>query len=167
MIRPALLASLFWLTAVSAHAHITLPPGGAPAGAMYTATFRVGHACKDASATTGITVRLPSGFALQDAQERAGWTLSVRDGEVSWQALTADTALPNAEKTVFVLRGKLPDAPTTLWFKVLQTCDRGSADWADIPDANRPGKPAYPAARLDVLPAAATPTSAATPSAQP
>jgi periplasmic copper chaperone A len=31
------------------HAHVTLPPGGATAGSVYTAAFRVGHACKDAA----------------------------------------------------------------------------------------------------------------------
>ena len=147
----------------AARAHITLPPGGAPTGTVYTATFRVGHACKDASSTTGITVRLPAGFTLLDAQERPGWQLKLDDGEVTWHAASPDKALPGSEKTIFVLRGELPDAPGTLWFKVLQTCDKGSTDWAQIPDPNQPVKPPFPAARLDVVPANAA--SPATPAA--
>jgi copper(I)-binding protein len=32
-----------------------------------------------------------------------------------------------------VVRGKLPASPGVLWFKVLQTCDNGSVDWAQVP----------------------------------
>ena len=38
----------------SAQAHVTLPPGGATAGSVYSASFRVGHACKGAASTTSI-----------------------------------------------------------------------------------------------------------------
>ncbi|WP_198971950.1 copper chaperone PCu(A)C [Xylophilus sp. ASV27] len=139
------------LCAGGASAHVTLPPGGATAGSDYEAAFRVGHACKDAQATTGITVRLPEGFTLAGAQPRAGWTLSTKAQEVSWTADSAQTALQGKEHGEFVLRGKLTDKPGTLWFKVLQSCDKGSADWAQIPAADTAQKPEFPAARLDVL----------------
>ena len=64
--------------ASSAFSHVTLAPGGAAAGSDYEAAFRVGHACKDANATTGLRIELPQGFALQDAQARPGWTLATR-----------------------------------------------------------------------------------------
>ena len=140
--------------AASAMAHITLPPGGAPAGADYEAAFRVGHACKDAKATTGVHVRLPKGFSLHDAQPRAGWKLDVQktgDGEVRWTADSASTALPGAERAEFIVRGKLTATPGPLYFKVLQACDNGSADWAQLPSGAPGEKPAFPAARLDVL----------------
>ena len=75
--------------ATPAFAHVTLPPGGAAAGSAYEAAFRVGHACKDATATTGITVRLPEGFTLTEAQPRAGWTLASSAREVRWTATRA------------------------------------------------------------------------------
>lgn len=152
-----LIAALASLCATGAHAHVTLPPGGATAGSTYPAAFRVGHACKDAASTTGIRVRLPEGFTLIDAQPRPGWTLSTGAREVSWTASSAQAALPKDDKATFNLRGRLADKPGTLWFKVLQTCDQGSADWAEIPAGGAAAAPAFPAARLDVLPAGVAP----------
>ncbi len=150
----ALAACAFAIAAGSAVAHITLPPGGAAAGADYDAAFRVGHACKDGKATNGVTVRLPKGFTLSDAQERKGWKLDVQktgDGQVRWTADTPATALPAAERAEFIVRGKLTATPGPLYFKVLQSCDNGSADWAELPTGAAGEKLALPAARLDVL----------------
>jgi copper(I)-binding protein len=61
--------------------------------------------------------------------------------------------LPGAERAEFIVRGKLTDKPGPLYFKVLQSCDVGSADWAQVPAAGSTEKLALPAARLDVLPA--------------
>ena len=126
----ALAATALLAVAGSATAHITLPPGGAAAGSDYEAAFRVGHACKDAKATTGVTVRLPKGFTLNDAQARKGWKLDVQkaagDGEVRWTADSPATALPGTERAEFILRGKLTATPGPLYFKVLQSCDNGA-----------------------------------------
>jgi len=138
-----------------AMAHITLPPGGAAAGSDYEAAFRVGHACKDAKATTGVTVRLPKGFALGDVPARPGWKIEVQkvgDGEVRWSADGSANALPAKERTEFIVRGKLTATPGPLYFKVLQSCDAGSADWAQLPTGAAGEKLDFPAARLDVLP---------------
>lgn len=152
----AVLSCVALAGAAAASAHVTLPPGGATVGSDYEAAFRVGHACQGARATTGIAVRLPKGFALADAQERKGWKLEVQkagDGEVRWTADSAQAALPSGERAEFVLRGKLPAAPGPLWFKVLQTCDTGSVDWANLPASGTSTAGVdNPAARLDVLP---------------
>jgi len=134
----------------AASAHVSLPPGGATAGDSYAAAFRVGHACTGARSTTGITVRIPEGFQVQKAEPRPGWTLATAPGSVTWRAESAQAALPATERAEFVVTGKLPAKPGTLWFKVLQSCDVGSADWAEVPAAPT-DKPAFPAARLDVL----------------
>jgi len=139
----------------SARAHVTLPPGGATAGSVYVAAFRVGHACKDAAATTALKVRVPDGFVPLEAPPRPGWTISVTSTEVSWTAATPAAALQANERTSFVVRGRLADKPGTLWFKVLQVCDKGSADWAEVPREG--SKPAFPAARLEVLPLGVAP----------
>ena len=153
------IAACILLTAAGgASAHVTLPPGGATAGSDYEAAFRVGHPCKDAKSTTGIAVRLPKGFGFTDAQARKGWKLDVQKaagdsgGEVRWTAENAQSALPAGERAEFVVRGKLPATPGVLWFKVLQTCDTGSADWAEIPATGTSTEGVEsPAARLDVL----------------
>ena len=140
----------------AAFAHVTLPRGGVTVGSDYDAAFRVGHACEGAKATTGLAVRLPKGFILSDAQARKGWKLDVQknagDGEVRWTAENPQTALPASERAEFVLRGKVPGTPGPLWFKVLQTCDVGQVDWAEVP---APGSSTAglktPAARLDVV----------------
>lgn len=143
--------------ATASFAHVTLPPGGATVGSDYSAAFRVGHACKGATATTGITVRLPKGFAFTDAQARNGWKLetpkrTAREREVRWTAESPQVALPGSEHAEFVLRGKLPTTPGPLWFKVLQTCDTGSADWAEVPaSGTSTAGLTNPAARLDVV----------------
>jgi len=146
----------------AASAHVTLPPGGATAGDSYAAAFRVGHACSGARSTTGVTVRIPEGFSVQQAEPRPGWTLLTSAGSVSWRADSPRSALPAAERAEFVVRGTLTTKPGPLWFKVLQSCDVGSADWAEVP-ATAADKPAFPAARLDVLAPACLRSTCATP----
>lgn len=146
------LAACAALCSTAALAHVTLPAGGAAAGSAYDAAFRVGHACTDAKATTALRVQLPEGFTLVQAQPRRGWTLAIAPREVSWKADSAQAALPATEQAEFIVRGKLTDKPGPLYFKVLQSCDVGSADWAQLPVAGSSAKLAFPAARLDVLP---------------
>jgi copper(I)-binding protein/uncharacterized protein YcnI len=137
--------------AAAAQAHVVLPAGGAAAGSRYAAAFKVGHACKGAKATTALSVRLPAGFRFEAAQPREGWTLKAGPREVTWTAATPQAALPGTSPDSFVVTGKLTGQPGTLWFRALQTCDVGAADWSAIPDAKDP-KPEYPAPHLDVLP---------------
>jgi copper(I)-binding protein/uncharacterized protein YcnI len=151
------LTSLLLLGATTAvQAHVTLPPGGATAGTLYPAAFRVGHACADATATTAIKVRVPAGFTIVEATPRPGWTLAVSTGEVAWTASSPQAALPAKERAQFVVRGRLPAEPGPLWFKVMQVCDKGQADWAQVPTGDA-DKPDFPAARLDVLPPGVAP----------
>lgn len=149
--RPAaLLAGA--LLAAPAFAHVALPPGGAVAGSTLNAAFRVGHACTGAQSTTALRVRIPAGFTVLEAQPREGWKLVRSAQEVRWEAERPAAALRDGDRTPFIIRGRVGDQPGTLWFPVLQSCDKGSADWAEIP-ASAGAQPAYPAVRLDVLPA--------------
>jgi copper(I)-binding protein len=154
--KPVAACAMLAIASTTAFAHVTLPRGGATVGSDYNAAFRVGHACEGAKATTGLAVRLPKGFVLSDAQARKGWKLDVQknagEGEVRWTAESPQTALPASERAEFVLRGKLPATPGPLWFKVLQTCDVGSIDWAEVPaSGNSTAGLKAPAARLDVV----------------
>ncbi|MDM0046983.1 copper chaperone PCu(A)C [Variovorax dokdonensis] len=149
-------ATVLVCAAAGASAHVTLARQTASAGSDFDAAFRVGHACKGAAATTGVTVRVPEGFTVLAPQPRAGWSVNTNGNEVSWKADSADKAVPSSEKTQFVLRGRVGAKPGTLWFKVLQTCDAGSANWAMVP-ASDADKPEFPAARLDVVTGAVAP----------
>ena len=97
-------------------------------------------------------MRLPAGFTLLAVDARAGWSFTAGDNTVSWSADKPEHGVAAKERAFFVLKGRLPDKPGTLWFKVLQTCDVGSEDWAEIPTEQGP-KPASPAAKLEVIPA--------------
>lgn len=122
--------------ASASFAHITLQDGAAAAGAGYRATLRVGHGC-DGSATTALRVTVPAGFNGAQPMPKAGWTVSTRTTEgvleISWIANGAANALPDAFYDEFVLRGTTPQAPGPLWFKVLQTCEKGVKEWAEVP----------------------------------
>ena len=140
--------------AAASFAHVVLPPGPAVAGSSYDAAFKVGHACKDARSTTGLTVRLPRGFVLQDVPARAGWKIDIDrsgSGTVRWTADSLAQALPADQKSEFLLRGTLPATPGPLYFQALQTCDVGSADWAQLPTGAAGEKLPFPAARLNVV----------------
>lgn len=148
ILRAALAGSVFVATAAAAH--ITLPPGGATAGSRYDAAFRVGHPCQGSASTNAVAVQLPEGFTLQSALPREGWALTTAGRTVTWKAERPQNALPQGERAEFIVRGQLTDKPGTLFFKVLQSCDQGAADWAQLP-ASPQDKPAFPAARLEVL----------------
>ena len=131
------------LAAPLAHAHITVAPATAPAGAYQTLVFKVGHGCAG-SATTGITVQLPEGVTAKP-MPKAAWTITTAPREIAWRG----GPLPDAYYDEFTLQAKLPDAPGRLAFKVGQQCEKGRVDWADVDPASK-----TPAPVLEVVPAA-------------
>jgi uncharacterized protein YcnI len=169
---PLLAGSLAIGFAIPAGAHVTLEQPQAAAGSSYKAVLRVGHACAGATSTTAITVNLPAGFAGAKPVPKAGWTTTVQRSPlaqpyeshgrrvteevtaVSWQATSPASALPGDFYDEFVVRGRLPATPGILWFKVLQTCDVGAADWAQVPASGASVKGlSLPAAPLEIVPA--------------
>ena len=163
-----------------AFSHIVLETKTAPAGSTYKAVFQVGHGCQG-SATTGLTVQIPTGFQGAKPYPKAGWTLTTKLGKlaqpydrhgkqvsddvtvVSWTAASPEAALQDAHFDEFMLRGKLPEAAGPLWFKVLQTCENGRNDWSEIPATGASLKTVKsPAVLLEVIgrETAAVPASA-------
>lgn len=135
------IAALF--AAPLAHAHITVAPATAPAGAHQTLVFKVGHGCAG-SATTGITVQLPEGVTAKP-MPKPGWIITLAPREINWRG----GPLPDAYYDEFTLQAKLPEAPGRLVFKVGQQCEKGRVDWADVAPESK-----TPAPVLEVLPAA-------------
>lgn len=166
--RIATHALLVCSTAAFSHAVLDQPV--ALAGTGYTAALRIGHGCQG-SPTTAVKVFIPAGFRGAKPQPKPGWTLATRieklakpyDShgrsiaedvtEIVWTAASKDSALPDAHFDEFVLRGSLPAEPGPMWFKVLQTCEKGSWEWTEIPASgtSTQGLKA-PAALLDILP---------------
>lgn len=155
--------------ASASFAHITLQDGAAAAGAGYRAALRVGHGC-EGTATTALRVIIPAGFNAAQPMPKAGWSVTtqvgklpvpyesrgtrVTDGvlEISWVANGAANALPDAYYDEFVLHGTTPTTPGPLWFKVVQTCEKGAIEWTDVPASGTSTKGLKsPAALLEVL----------------
>jgi uncharacterized protein YcnI len=163
----ALLGISICLGPVPAKAHVTLERSEAAAGTPYKIVLRVPHGC-DGSATTKIDVRLPEGMIGAKPMPKAGWQIEIRNGayareysfyhgmtlkegarEISWAGKLPDEYYDEFVIAAFVAKEL---APGPLYFLVKQTCEKGEADWTEIPAA---GQDAYslkfPAPVLNVI----------------
>lgn len=160
------------LLAGPASAHVVLQDQAAAPGATYRAAFQIGHGC-DGSPTTGIRVLIPEGFVATKPMPKPGWSVVAKVArlakpytlhgqtmaedvvEVTWTANSKDNALPDALFDEFVLRGTTPKQAGPLWFKVLQTCEKGQTDWAQVPAQGSSTRGLQsPAALLEIIGAA-------------
>ncbi len=155
--------------ATASFSHVVLADQAALAATSYRATFRVGHGC-EGSPITALRVTLPNGFMGAKPMPKTGWALAIKSAklanpyvshgktitddvtEISWTAVSPEHWLADAHYDEFVLHGGLPQAHGPLWFKVLQTCEKGRIDWAQTPDAGTSTQGLkYPAALLEVI----------------
>jgi uncharacterized protein YcnI len=155
--------------ATIAFAHITLENQPAPVGASYKAVLRVPHGC-DGSATVAIKVRIPDGFIEVKPMPKPGWKLDVVRGKYQKPASMRGTSvtegvtevdwsggkLPDAYYDEFVITGFIgDDAPAgqTMYFPIVQECEKGTNRWIEIPSAGgAQGEAAEPAAGLKLMP---------------
>ncbi len=170
MNRQLTLAAAFVTFCVPAQAHITLEQGEAPVGAPYKAVLKVPHGCAG-SPTTAVRVRIPEGVIAVKPMPKHGWTISISRGayaktyayfhnarlsegvvEVGWSG----GSLPDEHYDEFVFQAFLASdltPGTTLYFPVVQECERGVHRWIDVP---ADGKSAHdleePAPGLKLLP---------------
>ena len=116
-----------------AGAHVLLKPKEARAGSDAEIAFIVPHGC-DGSATTGLRVRIPDGVVGVKPQAKSGWTLDTKAGEVAWTG----GRLPDKVNETFGLQVTLPDTPgATLYFPVVQECEKGIHRWIEIPSVQQ------------------------------
>lgn len=170
----ALALAIFALSSTCS-AHIVLDQRSAPASSYYRGLFKVGHGC-DGAATTSIAVRIPEGVRNVKPQPKVGWTLerkleklatpytshgkevTERVSEIVWRG----GPLADEHYDEFIVQMQLPESPGALWFKVLQRCEKGETDWAEIPAQGLSTRGLKsPAALLEVTPNAPTATRAA------
>lgn len=156
--------------ATTVSAHIVLDEPAALANTSYRAAFRVGHGC-EGSPTTAFSVQIPAGFRGARPMPKPGWTLatirtklerpyqdhgrSVTEdvSEITWTAASREAALPDAHYDEFVMRGGLGDQAGPMWFKVVQTCEKGANRWVEVPASGTSTKGLKsPAALLEVIP---------------
>jgi uncharacterized protein YcnI len=153
----------------SACAHVTLERRQAPIGASYKAVMRVPHGC-DGSSTTAIRVRIPEGLIEVKPMPKPAWKLDTVRGkysrpysvngvkasegvtEIRWSG----GILPDAFYDEFVFVGSIAEeleAGRTIYFPVVQECEKGVARWIEIPVAGHArDDTSEPAPGLQLLP---------------
>jgi uncharacterized protein YcnI len=156
------------MTALPAHAHITLEKREASPASYYKAVFMVPHGCAG-SPTTKIRVRIPEGVIAVKPMPKPGWSIetirsaysvsyqlhgsAVSEGvrEVAWSGKLADDNYDEFVLSTYLTSGLKSD--TTLYFPVVQECEQGVSRWIEIPQE---GKPAHdsksPAPGLKLVP---------------
>jgi uncharacterized protein YcnI len=147
----AAMTSLIFLAAPAA-AHVVAHPDEAAAGAYFQTAFNVGHGC-DGSATVALRIKMPDGVLSVKPQMKPGWTVEIKKrtlaapqpslhgktitetvDEVSWRG----GPLPDSLYDTFGVNMKLPDEPgRTLYFPVVQECEKGVNRWIEIPAAGQ------------------------------
>ena len=146
--KNVLVPALLVILSVPAHAHVTANPDHGKAGAYFQTALRVSHGC-DGSATTSVHVKIPPEIITVRPQAKPGWTIEIKTkklekpitsghGKVIDEAVTdviwSGGVLPDKHYDEFGLVMKLPEKnKVTLWFPVIQECEKGSNQWADIP----------------------------------
>jgi uncharacterized protein YcnI len=154
----------------AASAHVTLETREAPVGAPYKAVLRVPHGC-DGAATIALRVRVPEGMIAVKPMPKPGWKIETVSGkypktysyfhgaklsegvvEVSFSG----GSLPDAYYDEFVFTGFIAgdlEPGTTLYFPVVQECEKGVHRWIEIPAAGKPsGDYREPAPALKLQP---------------
>jgi uncharacterized protein YcnI len=154
----------------TASAHVTLETREAPVGAPYKAVLRVPHGC-EGSATISLRIRVPEGMIAVKPMPKPGWKIDTVSGkyprtynyfhgaklsEGVTEVSFSGGNLPDAYYDEFVVTGFLAgdlEAGKTLYFPVVQECEKGIHRWIEIPAGGRSsGDHGEPAPALKLLP---------------
>jgi uncharacterized protein YcnI len=137
------------LAASPAAAHVYLEGKQATVGASYKAVFAVPHGCSG-SPTVKIRVQIPEGVIAVKPMPKAGWNVDVVEGQYASPYDYHGNKLTSGVKEVVWSGGNLPDRNydefivssfltdslkpnTTLYFPVVQECEKGVSRWIEIP----------------------------------
>lgn len=148
------LAALIASFVTPARAHVTLERQEATIGKTYKGVLIVPHGC-NGSATTSITVRIPEGVIAVKPMPKPGWSvettkvqyekaytfmhgvkLSEGVSEITWKGGRLDGAHFDEFAFLGFMADALP-AGGTLYFPVVQECERGAERWIEIPAAGQ------------------------------
>ena len=154
----------------AALAHITLETQEAAVGSTYKAILRVPHGC-EGKATTAVRVQIPEGVVAVKPMPKTGWNVDVVEGKYAGEYDYHGNKLSSGAKEVVWSGGKLPDhnydefvvsgfltdslkPNTTLYFPVVQECEKGIIRWIEIPaeGAARSHEDKSPAPGVKLLP---------------
>ncbi len=164
----ALFLTILTLNAPPASAHVSLETREYPAAANAKLVFKVGHGCEGAT-TVSLRVRIPDTVLNVKPQPKPGWQVTTAKGKLATpitgehgESITESVRevqwsggrLEDAYYDEFVLRGRIPDqVGATLYFPVVQDCDKGVNRWIETPEAGKTRRDyKFPAPELRVLP---------------
>lgn len=158
------------LAASPAAAHVYLEGKQATVGASYKAVFAVPHGCSG-SPTIKMRVQIPEGVIAVKPMPKPGWNVDVVEGQYASAYDYHGNKLTSGVKEVVWSGGKLPDhnydefvvsifladslkPNTTLYFPVVQECEKGVSRWIEIPaeGAARSHEDKSPAPGVKLLP---------------
>jgi uncharacterized protein YcnI len=128
---------------------VTLENRQAPVGSYYKAVFAVPHGCAG-SVTVRIRVQIPEGVIGIKPMPKPGWNLETIKGKYAAEYELHGAKLSEGVKEVVWSGGRLADdnydefvmatfltdrlkPNTTLYFPVVQECEKGINRWIDIP----------------------------------
>lgn len=145
-------AALLLLTTTSANAHVGLEKPETARGKSYKAVFKVPHGC-EGSPTHTVRVEIPEGFIGVKPMPKAGWTIKTTRGPYAQSYGYYHGPLTEGVRQIEWSGGSLPDdyydefvasgfiakelKDETLYFKVVQECDKGELSWSEIPAAGQ------------------------------
>jgi uncharacterized protein YcnI len=98
----------------SAWAHLSVSPTRVSVGEAVDLTFSAPNE-DDAVGIDHVTLRVPPGFDLDDAEAKPGWTQSRAGDAITWSG----GQIPNGDYATFGIRGTAPKTPGTVTFNVL------------------------------------------------
>jgi uncharacterized protein YcnI len=98
----------------SAWAHLSVSPTRVSVGQAIDLTFGAPNEDFDLGVDR-VTLTVPAGFDLDDAEAKPGWTQSRSGGSITWSG----GRIPKDEYATFGIRGTAPSTPGTVTFKVL------------------------------------------------
>jgi uncharacterized protein YcnI len=164
---------LLLLPIMPAAAHVTLEHGEASPGTFYKVVFQVPHGCGE-SATVRLQVKIPEGVLMVKPMAKPQWQVAVTRAayakpysalhgakftegvaEVTWSGNLPNELYDEFALTTFISGDLAPGA--TLYFPVIQTCEKGEHRWIEIPAANQSERPSEPAPSLKLVPKGARP----------
>jgi periplasmic copper chaperone A len=176
--------ALLLVLAPLASAHVTLQPEEIPAGGFTRLDVRVPNE-RDNASTTKVEVQFPPGFLFVSTEPVPGWKAEVTRrkldkpveqfgeeiteevGQVSFTATDKATAIGPGQFRDFGLSLSVPEKPSTLTFKSLQTYSSGEVvRWIGPPDSEEPA-PQVKLTAAEAEGGAAEPASEEQPAAAP
>jgi len=164
--RGAILAAIIAVPA-PAFAHVSFETAQASPNSTYKAVLRIPHGC-DGQPTLKVRVRIPEGVVAVKPMPKAGWKLEVAKGayvrayKVNGETISEGVtdivwagSLDDAFYDEFVFQARFTDAfqpGATVYFPVVQECEKGVAEWIQVPAAGEdPHKLASPAPGVKIV----------------